>query len=218
MSARQRKRFRFLACLSTALSCADVGRVSASVLVPSAPIVAEPCPSESTTPSPSVAATTTASEPPAASPSLSSPVPIPPPTHAATSSEARNWILTGFYAHHFSALDKQLNDNSSGIFFEHDYNPRYGLLVGEFKNSGNITSHLAAGTWQPLRAGFISFGLIAGFIDGYIQLRDGKLSPAILPFAEMTTRRFKANIFCVPPILKTAAPVCAIQFGVNIGR
>ncbi len=131
-------------------------------------------------------------------------------------SPARNWVLTGFFSKHFSE-DRLENDYNSGAFFEHDFNRNWGFLVGQYKNSGDIQSRILTGTWQPLHYGPVSFGLVVGLLDGYVQLNHGHLSPGLLPFMSVGTRGVKANIFCVPPVLKTAPAVCSIQFGVNLG-
>jgi hypothetical protein len=37
-----------------------------------------------------------------------------------------------------------------------------------------------------------------------------------LPFLSYAAGPVKANLFCIPPVIKTAAPVCSLQFGANL--
>jgi hypothetical protein len=129
--------------------------------------------------------------------------------------EQRDWILTGFFSKHFSE-DNRENDKNFGVFFEHDFSRQYGLYFGQYNNSGKIRSHLIAVTWQPMHIGPVRVGFEAGIVDGYMQLNRGHFAPAALPFLSYATGPVKANLFCIPPVIKTAAPVCSLQFGANI--
>ncbi len=128
---------------------------------------------------------------------------------------ARDWILTGFFSKHFSE-DNRENDKNFGIFFEHDFSRQYGLYFGQYTNSGKIQSHLIAATWQPMHIGPVRVGFEAGVVDGYMQLNRGHFAPAALPFLSYAAGPVKANLFCIPPVIKTAAPVCSLQFGANL--
>ncbi len=129
--------------------------------------------------------------------------------------QTRDWILTGFFSKHFSE-DNRENDKNFGVFFEHDFSRQYGLYFGQYTNSGKIQSHLIAATWQPMHIGPVRVGFEAGIVDGYVQLNRGHFAPAALPFLSYTTGFVKANLFCIPPVIKTAAPVCSLQFGANL--
>jgi hypothetical protein len=128
---------------------------------------------------------------------------------------ARDWILTGFFSKHFSE-DNRENDKNFGVFFEHDISRQWGLYFGQYTNSGKIESHLIAVTWQPMHIGPVHVGFEGGIVDGYMQLNHGHFAPAALPFLSYTTGFVKANLFCIPPVIKTAAPVCSLQFGANL--
>lgn len=166
-------------------------------LVTSGGASAQPAPAPSGTPLPVAA--------PAAS-----------PAPAAKPAESRNWILSGFYSKHFS-MDNQEDDWNTGIFYEHDFNKHWGFEIGDFANSGHIESHLFGATWEPLRTGPFGVGIVAGIVDGYMQLNNGHWSPAGLPYVFLENHNLKGNLFCVPPILKTAPAVCSVQAGINIG-
>jgi len=140
----------------------------------------------------------------------------PGPRTLKRASEVRNWLLTGFVSKHFSQ-DSQLEDYNAGVFFEHDFDRRWGAIVGEYRNSGNIQSRVLAALWQPLRSGPFSVGLLAGALNGYVQLNHGHDAAAALPFFSVATHRFIAKLICVPPVIKTAAAVCSLQAGVNLG-
>ena len=127
----------------------------------------------------------------------------------------RDWILTGFLSKHFSE-DNRENDKNFGVFFEHDFSRQWGLYFGQYENSGKIRSHLIAATWQPMHIGPVRVGFEAGLVDGYMQLNRGHFAPAALPFLSYTMGFVKANLFCIPPVIKTAAPVCSLQLGANI--
>jgi hypothetical protein len=71
----------------------------------------------------------------------------PGPRTLKRASEVRNWLLTGFVSKHFSQ-DSQLEDYNAGVFFEHDFDRRWGAIVGEYRNSGNIQSRMLAALWQ----------------------------------------------------------------------
>jgi hypothetical protein len=139
--------------------------------------------------------------------------PAAPPADAGV----RDWILSGFYSKHFSN-DRQLNDANTGAFFEHDFARNWGLLAGIYKNSGYVESKFVAATWQPLHAGPVSLGVLFGGITGYVQLGHGRLSPGALPLLSAGNEIVKANAYCVPPVIKTAAALCALQVGVSFGR
>ena len=127
----------------------------------------------------------------------------------------RDWVLTGFLSKHFSEDDRE-NDKNFGVFFEHDFSKQWGLYFGQYENSGKIRSHLIAATWQPMHIGAVRVGFEAGIVDGYMQLNRGHFAPAALPFLSYTMGLVKANLFCIPPVIKTAAPVCSLQFGANL--
>jgi len=128
---------------------------------------------------------------------------------------ARDWVLTGFLSKHFSE-DNRENDKNFGVFFEHDFSKQWGLYFGQYENSGKIRSHLIAATWQPMHIGPVRVGFEGGIVDGYMQLNRGHFAPAALPFLSYTMGPVKANLFCIPPVIKTAAPVCSLQFGANL--
>jgi hypothetical protein len=128
---------------------------------------------------------------------------------------AQDWVLTGFLSKHFSE-DNRENDKNFGIFFEHDFSRQWGLYFGQYENSGNIKSHLIAATWQPMHIGPVRVGFEAGVVDGYVQLNRGHFAPAALPFLSYAIGPVKANLFCIPPVIKTAEPVCSLQLGANI--
>lgn len=107
------------------------------------------------------------------------------------------WLNPGLYSLHFQR-DKGLNDNNLGIGFEYRYSTVNSVTAGVIDNSDRKTSRYAGWYWQPLAAGPVRIGAVAGAMDGYPKFRDGGWFPVLLPAASVEYKRVGLNVLVIP--------------------
>ncbi len=107
------------------------------------------------------------------------------------------WINPGLYSFHFQR-DKGLNNNNWGLGFEYRYSTVNSVTAGVIDNSDRRTSRYAGWYWQPVAAGPVRLGAVAGAMDGYPKYRDGGWFPVVLPAASVEYKRIGANVLIIP--------------------
>lgn len=107
------------------------------------------------------------------------------------------WINPGLYSLHFER-NKGLNNENWGLGVEYRYSTVSAVTAGYIENSDRRTSRYAGWYWQPIAAGPLRLGGVAGAMDGYPNFRDGGWFPVIIPAASLEYRRLGVNVLVIP--------------------
>jgi hypothetical protein len=123
------------------------------------------------------------------------------PAAAADGLDPHVWLNPGVFSHHFKD-DRDYREKNYGVGFELFLTPRHGLVGGSFMNSNDERSRYVGYHWRPLQLAFgrlrFGAGLVLSLIDGYSDVRDGKVFPIIVPTASVEYRALGANLIFVP--------------------
>jgi Antimicrobial peptide resistance and lipid A acylation protein PagP. len=125
----------------------------------------------------------------------------------------RNWLQTGFMSYHLDRQqthERNFREQNYGIGLEHKLSENSSVSVGYYRNSIDKDSYYAAYAYQPLKAGPVKIGALAGVVTGY-PLNNGGPIPMLLPLASIEGKRMGVNLTYVPK-LKDVSSVLALQF------
>lgn len=126
---------------------------------------------------------------------------------------SKNWLQTGFMSYHLDRQqthERNFREQNYGIGLEHKLSENSSLSVGYYRNSIDKDSFYAAYAYQPLKAGPVKIGAMAGVVTGY-PLNNGGPIPMVLPLASIEGKRMGVNLTYVPK-LKDVSSVVALQF------
>lgn len=113
------------------------------------------------------------------------------------------WLNPGLYSYHFQK-NKGLNNNNFGLGGEYRYSTVSSVTFGMFENSDRQTSRYAGWYWQPIGIGQVRFGVVAGGIDGYPDMRNGRWFVVAIPTASIEHKGIGANLMFIPSIKNDA--------------
>jgi len=125
------------------------------------------------------------------------------------------WVNPGFISRHFDH-SKGLKENNYGLGVQITLSQANSVMGGEFRNSRDARSRYLAWVWQPLGAGFIRAGLLAGTIDGYPRMHDGGWFPVVMPVVSIEYKAVGINLTVVPSYKDKLDGAVAAQFKLRI--
>lgn len=124
------------------------------------------------------------------------------------------WLTTGFVSHHFKR-DAGYNERNTGLGAEMQFNDDTAISAGIYRNSVRKTSHYLQYVWIPLSLGTLHIGASVGAIDGYPELRHGKIALSLMPVASMNFKVFNQdaglNFVYIPTIASRVNGALALQ-------
>ena len=129
-------------------------------------------------------------------------------------------ITTGFWSYHESSRGKY-NETNTGFGFEYELSPNWTFAAGHYENSvrrdGQVlwNPDIAQGQWGPVR---FSAGIAVGLVNGYPELRNGDVSPTILPVASVLIGPVGVNLTYIPSVAGRADGAFALQLKWRFGR
>ena len=130
------------------------------------------------------------------------------------------WVTSGFWSHHLKNRDIY-NQKNTGFGFEVAFNENWSLAVGRYRNSVREQSTYAQAVWTPdatqVRLGDVRLaaGVAFGVVNGYPDMHDGKVSPALLPIASLEYGRVGINLTYIPTIAGKVDGALAVQLKVK---
>ena len=108
---------------------------------------------------------------------------------------ADTWAVATVCSHHFT--DEKFNQHNYGIGFEIPTRvDRLAIIGGVYDNSMERASAYAGIAWTPIKLGAVHLGLQAGGFTGY----GPKVTPALLPTAQLEVGRVGLNLTFVPTL------------------
>lgn len=125
------------------------------------------------------------------------------------------WLNPGFYSWHFDH-DVDLEGNNYGIGAEYRYSTTQSVMAGRYHNSDRAMSSYAVWLWQPIQAGTIRLGVLAGAIDGYWRANGGSWFPMLIPVASYEYGKVGINLTAVPTIPNTVYGSLTIQLKLKV--
>lgn len=125
------------------------------------------------------------------------------------------WVNAGMQSYHF-AKDQHFNNNNLGLGIEYAFNTVASVTVGEYSNSLRHQSNYAGIYYHPIELGPIKVGIVAGVINGYPAMNQGRYSAALLPTISTEYKWIGANLYFIPPIGNTTYSVLSAQLKFRI--
>jgi hypothetical protein len=138
----------------------------------------------------------------------------PRPTPTPAQQGPQLWLTTGFVSHHFKR-DAGYNERNTGLGAEMQFNDDTAIAAGIYRNSVRNSSHYLQYVWTPLSLGPLHIGASVGAIDGYPELRNGKIALSLMPVASMNFKVFNhdagLNFVYIPTIASRVSGALALQ-------
>jgi hypothetical protein len=138
----------------------------------------------------------------------------PRPTPKPVQQGPQLWLTTGFVSHHFKR-DAGYNERNTGLGAEMQFNDDTAIAAGIYRNSVRNSSHYLQYVWTPLSLGPLHIGASVGAIDGYPELRNGKIALSLMPVASMNFKVFNhdagLNFVYIPTIASRVSGALALQ-------
>ncbi|HEV7620071.1 MAG TPA: hypothetical protein VGO51_18410 [Burkholderiaceae bacterium] len=138
----------------------------------------------------------------------------PRPTPKPAQQGPQLWLTTGFVSHHFKR-DAGYNERNTGLGAEMQFNDDTAIAAGIYRNSVRNSSHYLQYVWTPLSLGPLHIGASVGAIDGYPELRNGKIALSLMPVASMNFKVFNhdagLNFVYIPTIASRVSGALALQ-------
>lgn len=130
---------------------------------------------------------------------------------------SRLWLSpVGLRSYH-SDRDANFNESNQGFGAEYDLSPRAKVAAGMFRNSvRNESRYLGAallGTPLDSVPG-LRAGALLGAIDGYPDMRHGKMFPMVAPMLSYEGKNTGINVLGLPKV-GNVSPVVAAQMKVR---
>lgn len=97
---------------------------------------------------------------------------------------------------HFGSTE-QNNAKNYGVGIEYSRGDWRGML-GEYRNSNDKRSTYAMAGWTPIGTQHVRFGLMAGAINGYAGINNGKIGPAAAGLVRIEYGKWGMNISVLP--------------------
>ncbi len=121
------------------------------------------------------------------------------------------WLNAGLLSHHFDR-NRGYREDNYGFGAQVEFTPENALMLGEFRNSDNATSHYVGWLWQPIQWGPVKLGGVAGGFDGYPLMRHGGWFAAALPMASIQEGPVGITLTVVPNYKDRLHGAIAAQF------
>jgi hypothetical protein len=141
------------------------------------------------------------------------------PKQTPTESSPQIWLTSGFLSHHFKR-DAGYNEQNTGLGFEYRFDDSNAIVGGIYRNSVRERSHYLEYAWTPIGIGPVRIGAAAGGVDGYPQLRNGKLAFAFMPIATVDFKLFNhdagLNFVYIPTVAPRVDGALAMQLKIRL--
>ncbi len=125
------------------------------------------------------------------------------------------WVNPVFISRHFNR-STELKENNYGLGVQVALSQTNSVIGGEFRNSRDTRSRYLAWVWQPLGAGLVRAGLLAGAIDGYPRMHNGGWFPVVVPVVSIEYKAVGINLTVVPSYKDKLDGAVAAQFKLRI--
>jgi hypothetical protein len=139
------------------------------------------------------------------------------PAYAADPDRIEIWLNPGSFSYHLKQ-DRDYREENYGFGVEAFITPRHGLLAGTYINSNDERSRYVGYHWRPLLLPVgrlrLSAGLAFALIDGYSDVRDGKVFPIVLPALSAEYRFLGAHLSFLPHPNRTSALALQVRLRV----
>ena len=140
--------------------------------------------------------------------------------HLGVESPRALWVTTGFWSYH-QANRAYYNQDNKGLGLEAAVDDNWAVAFGRYRNSVREQSTYVQAVWTPDATQFrfgelrITGGVAFGVVNGYPDMRKGKVFPAVLPVASVEYGRVGFNVTYIPTIVGKVDGAIAIQLKVK---
>jgi hypothetical protein len=125
------------------------------------------------------------------------------------------WLNPGLYSYHFDQ-NRNFNSVNYGFGAEYRFSSVASLTVGSYRNSYYHPSAYIGAYWQPIAAGPVNIGVVAGAFNGYANTNNGGWFPAVLPALTIEGDLLGINLIYIPTVPNRVSGSLSLQLKLKV--